>query len=61
MLNKISLKINLLNYKYLVKLSIEVIEKYKMTKNNKIIIYLKRTNIKFDKYIKHNIYIYIRN
>ena len=45
-------KNNLLNYKYLVKLIIEIIQKYKMTENNKVMIYLKKINKKFDKYIK---------
>ena len=45
-------KVSLLNYKYLIKLVIEVLEKCKMSKNNKIIIYLKKIVKKFDKYFK---------
>jgi len=44
--------IKLLNYKYLIKLIIEVVKKCKMSKNNKIIIYLKKIVKKFDKYFK---------
>ena len=47
-----SLKINLLNYKYFVKLVVKIIKKYEMLKNNKIIIYLKKLSKKSDKYIK---------
>jgi len=36
----------------LIKLVVEIVEKCKMIKNNKIKIYLKMVNKKFDKYIK---------
>jgi len=46
-------QIRLSSYKYSIKLIVEVIEKYKITKNNKIMIYLKEIIMKFDKYIKN--------
>jgi len=42
------LKANLLNEKCLIKLVVEVAEKYKTTKNNKIMIYFKMTTRKLD-------------
>lgn len=44
-------KISLLNYNCSVKLVVEVVVKYKMTENNKSMIYKKEITMKMNKYI----------